>query len=673
MSGKFLARASALSLAMLLAACGGGDDSSPLVDSDTDQTENNQTDGTGDTNTDGDVTTPDNPDTNTTTSTLALGTGSGGSFSAGDLGAQSIALDSGDSTQLSFNIVDTTNSNTVALGTGSSILFTSACLDAGLASIENAPSTVNSGSVIATYNSGSCIGSDTVYAFLDGSADVYASDNIMVSPKAGDIDLALGTLSGTTFNLNDISKSSSQAVPIGSTVRLEVNIYDTIGGELQIGQPFTVQFLAACTDEENNESSFSQAQVSTTTGIAETNYTVGACQVNGQTSQQTISAQLVGQDNVGIATTSIDVATSNAFQLTAETPEPQSIAPSFLSQSDRQTTSIVSFTLENSSQAGIGDETITLRIDEPGVAEFDLPSGGTSDTLDVTTDSNGRVSATVRALTGIDQQVFRVIASYDGLETLSMPIAVNSKLPYEPKFSISTTNFAPDVQGKDGIQVEMTVLAADKEGNRIRGNTPVNFSTTEGSIDPECQLDDQGRCTITWESLAIGDAFTTVTATTHGRRTDDSIGQISDSISMLMSTSDGVQVELVRTNPDPSNPIDSDTNTYCATTWVTLPNQGTTEFSPPTGTTLEFEAVEGEFLNDATSSSTIGSDASLLTSSGYTSCTDVKPQENVEQVDDGSGGTIEQTTLSVVLSVTVTPPGENATVATGLISEQETL
>jgi len=667
MSGKILSRVSALSLVMLLAACGGDGDSVPLVGGDDDQTESGDTDsGTGGTDTDGDVTTPTDPDVDTTASTLALGTGEGGSFRAGTLGAESTTLISGEKTELRFNIVDSAKGNTKALRTESSILFTSACLDAAnRAVIENAPTGVNNGTVLATYNSGTCLGDDTVYAFLDGSTKVYASETITISPATNL--LALGILDGTSFAQNKISTSASQALPIGSTVRLGVNVYDTFNEELTVGQPFTVEFFATCA-KEPNESNFSQEQVSTTTGIAETIYTIGSCKSPGQSEQQTVSAQLVVQNSVLRADTEIKVVESNAFQLVAAIPDPQSIAPSNLSQPDRQTTSIVSFTLENSAPVpeGVNGKTVTLKIDEPGVAEFSISGGGTADTLEVTTDNSGQVSARVRALKGIDQQVFRVIASYDGLETLSPPIAVNSKLPYEPKFSISTTNFAPDVQGKDGVQITMTVLAADDKGNRIRGNTPVNFSTTEGSIDPDCQLDEQGRCTITWESLSIDNAFTEVTATTHGRRENGTIGQISDSVSMLMSTSDEVKVELTATPPTLTNDSDEDSYEYCATTWVTLPGGGTTKYSPPTGTEIEFEAVEGEFINDATSSSAIGSDERLLDAGGYKMCTDVTPLETKEQVGDGNGGTEDQTTLSIILSVTVTTPGDNPDVATFL-------
>jgi len=678
MSGKFLARVSAMSLAIALSACGGDESSAPIVNVGTGDASTTGTESPSAPTTDTEDPTTEPPTTGTQTpgdtatpSTLALGTGVETSFTSGTLGVANSSIESGATTELDFNIVDTAEGNALAVDPNApnSLAFTSACLDSGRATIE-APSAVTSGRVLATYSSGSCIGTDTVYAFLNGSADIYASEQITIAPPQ-EISLVLGNLDEATNSLaiNQIESSATQPLPVGSSVRLSVDIVDQLNSELQIGQPFTVRFSAQCASNEIG-SSFSQEQVSTTTGTAETIYTVGVCPE--QAEQQTVYAQLVGQADVQLAQVSINTETAYAFQLVAETPKPQSIAPSFLSQEDRETVSIVGFTLEDSTVPGTGIEgtEIELRIDEPDVAEFVAADGSITDTVRAVTDAQGHVAARVRAKKDIDHKVFRVIATSGNLETLSMPIAVNSKLPYEPRFSISTTNFAPDVQGKDGVQVELMVLAADSDGTRIRGNTPVNFSTTKGSIDPDCQLSNEGRCIVTWESLAIGDAFTTVTATTHGRREDGSIGEISDSVTMLLSTSDEVQVELARTIPDPSLAISAESNIYCATTWVTLPNQGTTRWSPPTGTTIAFNALEGELLNGATANATIGSDESLLTAPGFLSCTEVKPAETVEVVPDGSGGTIEQTTLSVVLDVTVTPPGENATVATDLISEQ---
>ncbi len=675
MSGKLLARASAISLTLLLAACGGDDGSTPIV---------NVSTGTGEgTTSEEDATpsaepesenptteTPENPGTDQAPSTLALGTGTGTSFSAGTLGLESSAIASGFSTELKFNIVDTEDNNSLAVNVSepNSIIFTSACLDSDRASIE-APSSITSGTVLATYDSGTCIGSDTIYAFLNSSAEVYGSAPVTITPPQ-EIDLALGILDTGTNNFtpNQISVSSTQALPIGSSVRVGVSIVDLVSQDLQIGQPFTVEFSAQCAEAENG-SGFSQEAVNTTTGIAETIYTVGACP--SEAVEQTVYAKLGGQDQVPMAQTSISTEANNAFQLVAGIPTPQSIAPSFLSQENRETVSTISFTLKDSTVSGNGleGEPVNLRIDELGVAEFLAPDGSTTDTLPLVTDANGRVSATVRAKTGIDQQVFRIIATSNNIETISMPIAVNSKLPYEPRFSISTTNFAPDVQGKDGVQVELTVLAADDEGNRIRGNTPVNFTTTQGSINPDCVLDNEGRCTITWESLAIDNYDTLITAETHGRREDGSTGSISDNITMLMSDSDGVQVELIRTDPVDTQPFSTESNTYCATTFVSLPNGQQARYSPPVGTEIAFEVTEGELVNEATGSATIGSDESLVTAPGFEACTDVRPQETVESIPDGNGGFTDVTTFSILIDVTVTPPGENVTPATDFIQE----
>jgi hypothetical protein len=142
---------------------------------------------------------------------------------------------------------------------------------------------------------------------------------------------------------------------------------------------------------------------------------------------------------------------------------------------------------------------------------------------------------------------------------------------------------------------------------------------------------------------------------------------------MLMSDSDGIQVELVRTDPVDTADLSAISNRYCATAFVSLPNGQQPRYSPPTGTTIAFEVDEGELVNDVTGSVTIGSDQSLLSAPGFEACTEVKPGETVENVPDGAGGTIEVTTLNVLVNVTVTPPDQNVTPSTAFIQESTRL
>ncbi|WP_144823783.1 hypothetical protein [Marinobacter piscensis] len=557
-------------------------------------------------------------------------------------------------------------------GFQSSVEFFSTCLDSDLATIESTGNT-ESGELISTYRAQGCVGTDTLYGRITGTNEV-ASVPIQISPKVEQV-LLLGHFDTGEFTRGEIGKSRTSDLPVGAQTRLYLSLVDEADTLKPLtGIPLSVELSSTCEGVVGSDSPFAATNLSLSNGYAEVLYTAQTC---GTVKEDIVKATLTGSDGpLAKAKASISLdKNSVAHSLTASQPEPNSIAPGEYdgTYEDRTSTSVIQFQLKNKNGNGanLANKEVSFRLDDPAVSGIAL-----TPTIAETND-DGFVTVTVKAKKGAQNSVFRVIASHENLETYSAPIAVNSKLPFAERFSLSTSNFAPDTQpGKNGIQVELTVLAADVNGNRLRGNTIVNFKTDQGSIDPECVLDDNGRCTVIWESLNVDDTFATIEAYTHGREADASgqpagTGEIQAFTNMLMSSSDNVQVLMERTVPAGGS-IDPESNTYCATTWVNLPNE-TDRFSPPSGTGILFSLTQGEFINNASSSNSIPSSSSLLARPGYTACTKVRPAETVEEIEipDGSGGVtiIEQTTLDIELSVTVTPPADAPLPATDYIKE----
>src|SRR5690554_5941155 len=159
MSGKFLARASALSLAVFLAACGGDENSTPIVNVNTGQDDTTTGDGAsapGETDTGSTV-----PDDGTTTpgeetpQILALlGTGTGSSFAEGQLFTTAPTIQSDGAHPVDLTIADP-ETKEPWLKSGQSVSYTSPCIDAGLASIEG-PTSADSGIIKASYISAGC-------------------------------------------------------------------------------------------------------------------------------------------------------------------------------------------------------------------------------------------------------------------------------------------------------------------------------------------------------------------------------------------------------------------------------------------------------------------------------------------------------------------------------------
>jgi len=585
------------------------------------------------------------------TTSLALGSLDGaGLFDKGVLRTGSSELDYNTNASPETEIrsvvakVDDQGNFEVLAGAEINLEFFSICSDSNLSTITSS-GTTQSGELISTYTADGCVGTDTIYARIAGTTDL-ASAEITIKAKEG-LDLQLGHFdnSGSPFSEGVIGNDRATALLPGAQTKLYVSILDGATGERVQGQPLTVNFESRCGEQPGAESPLSTNTSTISLGYTEILYTAKSC---GIREKDKITATLTGAEGLSAtaeAKITLDKAPANS--LTAGLPTPNSIAPAFLSTDGRETTSELKFQLKDNDGNGLPNETIAFRLDNPAsvdVADLSPVDSGI-------TDANGFATVQIKAIENFDNVVFRVIASYDGgsgntLEAYSAPIAVNSKLPYAERFSISTSNFAPDTRGIDGVQVPLTLLAADDQGNRIRGNTVVNFRTDIGSIEPECVLDDQGRCSVTWESLGIATNYAEITAYTHGRLADGSTGEIETKVRMLMTTSTGVTVSLDK-NTIPGDPVDPGDpvagGAFCAEASVDLDGDGS-KYAPPVGTEMKFEVTNGTLIPASSSSYTLGSSSALLiTPYSFTGCTFIDPDPDRTEL--------------MKLTVTVTPPG----------------
>ena len=163
MSGKFLARASALSLAVFLAACGGDDSSTPIVNVNSDGDESGENTQGGDQD-------------NATPVTVALGTGSSDSFVEGQLSVTPASIPAGGTSILGLSIVNASSGNELLAGEETSVEFTSRCISSEASSVTS-PATTNSGLIEVEYQSNGCSGDDVVTASV-GNATAQATISI---------------------------------------------------------------------------------------------------------------------------------------------------------------------------------------------------------------------------------------------------------------------------------------------------------------------------------------------------------------------------------------------------------------------------------------------------------------------------------------------------------------
>ncbi|MCG8049319.1 MAG: Ig-like domain-containing protein [Candidatus Thiodiazotropha endolucinida] len=152
----------ALSLMLLLAACGGGDPDVPWDSSTTDTADGDTIDDAG-----------------TGGADIFIGSGSGASFSAGTLDIAVTSLAAGGQTTVSATLADSAGN---LYQEAASVSFNTDCFSTGLATIST-PVEANGGVVTATYVAQGCSGADTVRATVTVNGDTTtATGTINIQP-----------------------------------------------------------------------------------------------------------------------------------------------------------------------------------------------------------------------------------------------------------------------------------------------------------------------------------------------------------------------------------------------------------------------------------------------------------------------------------------------------------
>jgi len=431
--------------------------------------------------------------------------------------------------------------------------------------------------------------------------------------------IALGVGEGGSFIEGQLESNISNLPPRGTT-SLRVNAVDAANGNAILDdRDLEISFRSGCI---TNGLASIDTPIVTGSGFAETTYTANGC-----TPSDTITAFIDGEQ--ATASVVINIDSADADRIVSNEPQFTSIAPSGSGSASRPSESEVSFTVVDQAGDPVPGVTVSFRISgdasSPSVPVTLTPS-------DAESDSNGEVETLVIA--GSESTVVRVIAGIerangDTSETQSPPIAINSTIPIETGLTLAASNFIPDAQFTAGVEVDFTVFATDRNGQNIRGNTIINFTTTGGSITPECPLNEDGACTVIWRSQAPKLTKPVITATTIGELTAGGVGTISQSSQLFISSSRNPTVTL---SPGPR------TDEYCAS--VSVEDSAGDAIHPPAETEVAFSINDGEILSAETTKTVRGS--SLPDDeSAYTACV------FAERADDATPAR---------LTVTVTTP-----------------
>jgi len=310
-----------------------------------------------------------------------------------------------------------------------------------------------------------------------GAGTVTATSTVAGATITGTSNYSVGA---TSLVFSPLSASPSSIQAYGSTV-LSVDVL--AGSSKYTEQQVNVTFSSACVAKGKATLA---TTVATNNGTAQTVYRDKGCANNDVI---TVSADGIAKSE----TSSLTIAPPSAasVQFVGATPTDQSIVIQGQGGNGRTETAVLTFKVVDSFGAPLAGKTVNFSTASPYVT-INKPSD--------TTDASGAVITTVNS--GTVATSFRVQATLPGtasgsspdISTMSDSIVVTTGLPVQRAFSVSTGSFNIDGWNIDSSPTTpatyVQVMVADAFGNPVPDGTPIVFQTNMGSVGSS----DKGGC-----------------------------------------------------------------------------------------------------------------------------------------------------------------------------------
>lgn len=388
----------------------------------------------------------------------------------------SIALDGGYSVQAKLTDGDGNPIKRELLSfsiPGSSIAFltpaTGLTNENGIATVAIAPSSISSLGAAKVFVSADLVGTTS------GSDSVSGFDNFSVQ--------------AANIALSAIRVGSANLISGGNT---SMAVTALIGNKPASGTPVNVSFSASCGRINNGVTSVTTDG----SGVATAVYT--AVQPDGApcSGATTLTASTAGATAV---TTAVNVAAPVANAINFVSAAPQQV---FIAGSGALEQAQLTFRVFSSSLAPIANQSVEFRIvTNPG--GVGLGASGSTTPVTVTTDSTGVASVSVFA--GSIPGPVKVRASLPGTQIFaeSQNITVASGPPSQRFFSLAVETFNIEGENLDGVSTQLTVRAADRQGNAVEDGTVINFTSEGGQVARSCattRVNNIASCSVTFIS-----------------------------------------------------------------------------------------------------------------------------------------------------------------------------
>jgi hypothetical protein len=392
------------------------------------------------------------------------------------LAASDTELEAGESTTIDVDLVD---GNNASISTTVAVSFTSDCFANGLASFDQTSVNTVAGHASVVYTAEGCSGTDTVTASAqDGDSTIRATIDLTTKRI-----VKIGSGTGDSFAEGVLTASDTE-LEAGESTTITVDLVDY--HHVNISEALTVSFTSDCV--ANGLARFDQPSVDTVAGRASVVYTAAGC---SGVDAVTASAQV--DDTTIRASVDLTVQPDTVLSVQYDGAVTSQLALAGMGGTE---TPRLSFRLVGAQGTPIWNESVSFSVTT--AAEGAQIVEGYESAI---SNTEGIVTTILRS--GTAAGVVRVTATHDGTGTrgLSEQTVISTGVPIAHRFSVTLSTWNPaDAAYRDGVPVQVNVIAGDQFGNSALDGTRVSFVSPEsGNIESSCELAD-GSCSVTWIS-----------------------------------------------------------------------------------------------------------------------------------------------------------------------------
>ena len=298
-----------------------------------------------------------------------------------------------------------------------------------------------------------------------------------------------------TENLLATTLPDDKTVSAGGTfgVTADLATKNDDGTYTRLQTPTSVSFSSSCV--LSNDASI-DSPVTTLSGTASSTFQNTSCSGNSQRDDQITASVVAGNQTVS-ATLDFSLASQTLANLSFVSAEPTSIRIKGAGGTGSSESSLITFKVADANGQPIAQQTVDFSLD---TTVGGITFANDSDTTSNTSNSAGLVSATV--LSGTMPTPVRVLATAtnsdgESVTTQSELLTINTGLPQQLGFSLSSSLLNPEADSHDGEKATITAYASDSFGNPAPDDTTINFTSEGGQIQPSCATVN-GTCSVEW-------------------------------------------------------------------------------------------------------------------------------------------------------------------------------